>query len=83
MIANRLLTSSIDEARGLRLDISHEMLIVGWPARASGSGHAADAEKTRRRLVAKAEEWVRLGRGKSGLLDAAAALRGRPLDRQP
>ena len=35
LIADRLLTPSPDEAR-LRVDIAHEMLIVGWPACASG-----------------------------------------------
>ena len=71
LIANRLLTPSTDEARGLRVDIAHEMLIVGWPASREWVEARRDAEKTRRRLVAKAEEWVRLGRGESGLLDPA------------
>ncbi len=70
-IANRLLTSSIDDARGLRLDISHEMLILGWPAAREWVESHRTAEKTRRRLVAKAEEWVRLGRADGGLLDPA------------
>ena len=69
LIANRLLTPSPDEARGLRVDIAHEMLIIGWPASREWVQARRDAEKTRRRLAAKAEEWVRLGRGESGLLD--------------
>ena len=71
LIANRLLTPSPDEARGLRVDIAHEMLIVGWPTSRDWVESRRNAEKTRRRLVAKAEEWVRLGRGESGLLDPA------------
>ena len=71
LIANRLLTPSTDEARGLRMDIAHEMLIIGWPASREWVESRREAEKTRRRLVAKAEEWVRLGRAESGLLDPA------------
>jgi hypothetical protein len=69
LIANRLLTPSTDEVRGLRVDIAHEMLIIGWPAFRDWVESRRDAEKTRRRLLAKAEEWVRLGRAESGLLD--------------
>jgi len=71
LIANRLLTPSIDEARGLRVDISHEMLIAGWPASREWVQARRDAEKIRRRLAVKAEEWARLGRSEGGLLDAA------------
>jgi len=71
LIDNRLLTLSSDQARGLRVDIAHEMLIIGWPASREWVEIRRQAEKTRRRLVAMAEEWVRLGRGESGLLDPA------------
>jgi WD40 repeat protein len=71
LIANRLLTPSTDEVRGQRVDIAHEMLIIGWPASRDWVESRREAEKTRRRLVAKAEEWVRLGRAESGLLDPA------------
>jgi hypothetical protein len=71
LIANRLLTSSTDEVRGLRVDIAHEMLIIGWPASRDWVESRREAEKTRRRLVDKAQEWVRLGRAQSGLLDPA------------
>ena len=53
------------------MDISHEMLIVGWPSSREWVESRRNAEKTRRRLVAKAEEWARLGRRESGLLDPA------------
>ena len=71
LIAHRLLTPSPDEARGLRVDIAHEMLIVGWPASREWVESRRNAEKARRRLIVKAEEWVRFGRGGSGLLDPA------------
>jgi WD40 repeat protein len=71
MITNRLLTASADESRGLRVDIAHEMLIVGWPASQEWVRVRRDAEEARRRLIAKAKEWVRLGRGDHGLLDLA------------
>ena len=70
LVDNRLLTPSPDDSRGRRFDIAHEMLIVGWPASEQWVQARRDAEKTRRRLVAKAEEWVHLRRGESGLLDA-------------
>jgi WD40 repeat protein len=71
LITARLLTPSPDEERGLRVDIAHEMLIVGWPASRDWVESRRETERIRRRLVAKAEEWVRLGRGESGLLDLA------------
>ena len=71
LITNRLLTPSVDDIRGMRVDIAHEMLIVGWPASREWVQARRDSEKTRRRLVAKAEEWVHLGRGEDGMLDPA------------
>jgi hypothetical protein len=53
-----------------RVDLAHEALIQGWPALAGWVIERREAEQTRRRLEAKAEEWVRLGRGSAGLLDA-------------
>ena len=70
LIDNRLLTSTSEGADGRRVDIAHEMLIVGWPASRQWVRARREAEITRRRLEAKAREWVRLGRGSGGLLDA-------------
>jgi len=70
LIDHRLLTPSADERLGRRVDIAHEMLIIGWPASREWAQARRDAEQTRRR-AAKAEEWVRLGRGDGGLLDPA------------
>ena len=69
LVENRLLVPSKDEARGRRVDISHEMLIVGWPASQEWAKVRRAAELTRRWLVGEAEEWTRRGRGASGLLD--------------
>src|SRR5688500_15287735 len=56
--------------RGRRVDIAHEALISGWPKLQEWLSERREAEQTRRRLEAKTEEWVRLGRGPGGLLDA-------------
>jgi hypothetical protein len=67
---NRLLTLSGEEGGGdRRVDIAHEMLIVGWPQSRNWVLSRREAELTRRRLEAKADEWRRLGRSSGGLLD--------------
>ena len=66
----RLLTLSgnaDDSAR--KVDIAHEALITGWPQLQQWITERRELEQTRRRLSAKAEEWVRLGQGAGGLLD--------------
>jgi conflict system STAND superfamily ATPase/TIR domain-containing protein len=52
------------------VDIAHEALIRGWPLLQGWLNERRDAEQIRRRLEDKAAEWVRLGRGDGGLLDA-------------
>lgn len=69
LIENRLLTLTSEGSTGRRVDIAHEMLIVGWPASREWVQSRRAAELGRRRLEAKADEWVRLGRGRGGLLD--------------
>ena len=54
---------------GPRIDLAHEALIQGWPTLAGWVAERREAEQTRRRLEAKADEWVRWGRGEGGLLD--------------
>ncbi|UPJ49341.1 TIR domain-containing protein [Bradyrhizobium sp. 200] len=67
---NRLLTQSGEEKEaGKRVDIAHETLITGWPQLHEWISNRRDKEKTRRRLDAKAKEWIRLGKGDGGLLD--------------
>jgi len=69
---NRLLTLTGEEALvGKKADIAHEALITGWPTLQEWLGERRDAELSRRRLEAKATEWVRLGQGSRGLLDKA------------
>lgn len=65
----RLLTLSGEESSsGRKADIAHEALIGGWPTLQQWVRERREAEQTRRRLEAKADEWVRLGGG-SALLD--------------
>lgn len=67
----RLLTLSGDERNAMiKVDIAHEALIAGWSTLQQWIIKRREAEQTRRRLTAKTEEWVRLGRGTGGLLDA-------------
>jgi predicted NACHT family NTPase len=51
------------------VDIAHEALIEGWPALQEWIRARRATELTRRRLEEKGEDWVRLGRGRGGLLD--------------
>ena len=67
---NRLLTlGGGEKGQGRTVDIAHEALIAGWPILSGWLQQRRDAEQTRRRLEAKAAEWVHLGRGAGGLLD--------------
>jgi WD40 repeat protein/energy-coupling factor transporter ATP-binding protein EcfA2 len=68
---SRLLTvSGVETDDERRVDLSHESLITGWPRLQEWLRDKRTAEQTRRRLEDKAAEWVRLGRGMGGLLDA-------------
>jgi hypothetical protein len=70
---NRLLTLSSEEGdQDRNVDIAHEALIAGWPTLKKWLAERRGAEQSRRRLESKVAEWVRLGRGSSGLLDEAA-----------
>jgi len=66
---HRLLTLSGKEDKTRKVDISHEILISSWPQLQDWIIQRREAEQTRRRLIAKVEEWVRLGKGQGGLLD--------------
>jgi WD40 repeat protein len=70
LVASRLLTLSGGDGGSERMvDIAHEALIGGWPALQEWIQARRAAELTRRRLEEKAQDWVRLGRGRGGLLD--------------
>lgn len=76
LIQSRLLTASGETTASgkaddddCKIDISHKALIAGWTRLQKWLDERGAAEQTRRRLEAKAAEWVRLGRGKGGLLD--------------
>jgi len=71
---NRLLTLSGEEkGLGRKVDIAHEALITGWPQLHDWITQRRDAEKTRRRLDEKVQDWkeyTQQGKGEGGLLDA-------------
>jgi Tol biopolymer transport system component len=67
---NRLLTLSGEEQDStMKVDLAHEALIRDWPTLRNWLAERRGAEQIRRRLESKAEEWIRLGRKRSGLLD--------------
>ena len=75
LAAQRLLTLSGEAEHVERtVDIAHEALIEGWPTLRRWLGERREVEQARRRLEAKAKEWVRLGQGEGGLLDEVELL---------
>jgi WD40 repeat protein len=64
----RILTKDKDRNNQVLVDLAHEALIRGWPLLSDLVRDRRQAELTRRRLLAKAEEWERLAR-KGGFLD--------------
>ncbi|MFO7169491.1 MAG: hypothetical protein DIU80_015815 [Chloroflexota bacterium] len=52
-----------------QVELAHEALVRNWPTLVQWLEDERAAVATRRRLEAKAAEWVRLGRGTAGLLD--------------
>ncbi|MEN9934788.1 MAG: hypothetical protein RLZZ387_1367 [Chloroflexota bacterium] len=52
-----------------QVELAHEALVRNWPTLVQWLEDERSAVATRRRLEAKAAEWVRLGRGSAGLLD--------------
>ena len=44
-------------------------MLTGWPQLKQWLAERGQGEQLRRRLEAKANEWVRLGSGEGGLLD--------------
>jgi len=68
---HRLLTLSGDQHNGAKtVDIAHEALITGWPRLQDWlTKEIREAETSRRQMEGRAEQWVRFGRGKVGLLD--------------
>ncbi len=54
-----------------QIEVAHEALVRNWPRLVGWLEDEKLALATRRRLEQRAEEWVRLGSGKAGLLDEA------------
>jgi WD40 repeat protein len=72
LVANRLVTlSGGEEAAGRTVDLAHEALIGGWPWLQQLVIQRGEAIRARQRLEDKTAEWVRLGKGRGGLLDEA------------
>jgi signal transduction histidine kinase/putative methionine-R-sulfoxide reductase with GAF domain len=69
-IAEAGLAAAIARPAAVLVDLAHEALIAGWPTLQRWLAERREAERTRRRLEAHVAEWVRLGRGVGGLLDA-------------
>lgn len=68
----RLLTlAGEDTDPEAKVDIAHEALISGWQTLQQWISERRGSELSRRRLEAKAEEWIRFGKGAGGLLDEA------------
>jgi WD40 repeat protein len=70
LVENRLLT--VDRAEtglDVLVDLSHEVLITGWPALRDWIDERRADEQRRRRLDVRAAEWIERGRATTGLLD--------------
>jgi hypothetical protein len=50
-------------------ELAHSALIHNWPTLVAWCAELREAERMRRTLEIKADEWVRLGRGSGALLD--------------
>lgn len=74
LVNNRLLTlSGIPGDPTRQVDIAHEALIRGWPQLQMWLDERRSAEEIRRRLEAKATEWLRLDR-RGGILEEVELL---------
>jgi TIR domain/NACHT domain len=71
LLDERLVTADATErADGVLVDLSHEALITAWPSFRAWVSQRRSHELQRRRLEAKAGEWIERGRGATSLLDA-------------
>lgn len=57
-----------------QVEVAHEALVRNWPQLVEWLEEARTEMATRKRLEARAAEWVRLGRGRGGLLDEVQLL---------
>lgn len=70
LIGARLVRVTSGETRDdEQIEVAHEALVRNWPTLVGWLDDERAALSARRRLEAKADDWVRLGRGSSGLLD--------------
>jgi WD40 repeat protein/energy-coupling factor transporter ATP-binding protein EcfA2 len=74
LISARLLRLTPGPSAGEdQVEVAHEALVRNWRTLADWLQKARGALSERQRLESRAREWVRLGRGKSGLLDEVEA----------
>ncbi|NWG19762.1 MAG: hypothetical protein HXY39_05485 [Chloroflexi bacterium] len=70
LIASRLVRLTPgDTPEAAQVEVAHEALVRNWPTLVGWLEDERAAIASRRRLEAKAAEWVRLGGGAAGLLD--------------
>jgi hypothetical protein len=70
LIAARLIRLTPGETPvDAQVEVAHEALVRNWPRLVDWLEEMRAETTIRRRLEARAEEWVRMGRGRSGLLD--------------
>jgi WD40 repeat protein len=70
LIENRLVRLTENDAGDVQVEIAHEALVRYWPRLVKWLGDVRADMAVRQRLEAKAAEWIRLGKGAAGLLDA-------------
>lgn len=70
LIKQRLVRLTESSAGDVQVEVAHEALVRYWPRLVKWLGDVRADMATRKRLEAKADEWINLGAGTAGLLDA-------------
>ncbi len=69
LIQRRLVRLTESGSSDAQVEVAHEALVRNWPRLVEWLEEERAAINMRRRLETKSAEWMRLGQGKSGLLD--------------
>lgn len=73
LIEERLLRQTVNpHAVEPQVEVAHEALVRNWPRLVNWLQEAQTGRDEQRQLEARAKEWIRLGRGRGGLLDEVA-----------